>query len=277
MKIIDSIREYQGLLESIARPTGLVPTMGFLHEGHRSIVQEARLDNASVTATIFVNPRQFSPAEDFEKYPRDPEADIELLDSEGVDFVFMPSVEEVYPDGFDTTISVGSVAARLEGKYRPSHFQGVATVVCKLFCICRPDRAYFGQKDIQQCAVVNRLNVDLNLGVEVVVVPTVRDDDGLAISSRNVYLSSSEREAALFISRSLFHVLEMWRSGEKKSTRLKSYTKSMLGLSPLLSIDYVSIADPQSIKEVKRAAAGSVVAIAARIGKTRLIDNITLE
>jgi len=277
MKIVDSISKYRGLLESIPRPTGLVPTMGYLHEGHRSIVREARLANASVIATIFVNPRQFSPAEDFEEYPRDPEADIELLDSEGVDFVFMPSVEDMYPDGFDTTINVGSVAARLEGKYRPSHFHGVATVVCKLFCICRPDRAYFGQKDIQQCAVVDRLNTDLNLGVKVVVVPTVRDDDGLAISSRNVYLSSDERDAALFISRSLFHVLEMWRSGEERSNMLKSYTRTVLELSSLLSIDYVSIADPQSIEEVERATTGSVVAIAARIGKTRLIDNITLD
>ena len=276
MKIVDSISKYRGLLESIPRPTGLVPTMGYLHEGHRSIVREARLANASVIATIFVNPRQFSPAEDFEEYPRDPEADIELLDSEGVDFVFMPSVEDMYPDGFDTTINVGSVAARLEGKYRPSHFHGVSTVVCKLFCICRPDRAYFGQKDIQQCAVVDRLNTDLNLGVKVVVVPTVRDDDGLAISSRNVYLSSDERDAALFISRSLFHVLEMWRSGEERSSMLKTYTRTVLELSSLLSIDYVSIADPQSIEEVERATPGSVVAIAARIGKTRLIDNITL-
>ena len=217
MEVITSVKDMWESISKLPRSIGLVPTMGDLHQGHQELINCSSTDNVSTIVSIFVNPLQFLPNEDFEEYPRDPEADIELLDSEGVDFVFMPSVEEIYPDGFDTTINVGAVAAPLEGKYRPGHFQGVATVVCKLFCICRPDRAYFGQKDIQQCAVVNRLNVDLNLGIEVVVVPTVRDDDGLAISSRNVYLASSEREAALFISRSLFHVLQMRRIGQKKS------------------------------------------------------------
>ena len=186
LKIIETVAEFRKAYEGIVKPLGLVPTMGFLHDGHRALVKRARAENATVVTSIFVNPTQFGPSEDFASYPKSMEADLAILESEGVDFVLAPSVDEVYPTGFSAYIDVGPIGERLEGEHRPDHFRGVATVVCKLLSTVRPDKVYFGQKDAQQCLVIKRLNTDLNLGAEVVVVPTVRESDGLALSSRNV-------------------------------------------------------------------------------------------
>ena len=226
--------------------------------------------------SIFVNPTQFGPNEDFSSYPRDMDADLAKLEGAGVDLVFAPTVDEVYPTGFDTHVDVGRIGARLEGEHRAGHFQGVATVVCKLLAIVRPDRAYFGQKDAQQCLVVKRLNADLNLGAEIVVCPTVRDTDGLALSSRNVYLSAAERIAALSLHKSLLQARELHRVGVRDADEIRARMRRLIGEQPLASIDYISIADAQDLTELDRIDAAALVSLAVRIGKTRLIDNVIL-
>ena len=258
------------------KPLGLVPTMGFLHEGHMALVRRARAENATAAVSIFVNPTQFGPNEDFTTYPRDMDADLAKLEEAGVDLVFAPPVEEVYPAGFDTYIDVGRIGERLEGAHREGHFRGVATVVCKLLTIVRPDRAYFGQKDAQQCLVVNRLNVDLNLGAEIVVCPTVRDADGLALSSRNVYLSASEREAALSLYRSLTLAQELRRSGEIDASRIRRRMRQLITEYPTAVIDYISIADADNLTELDTIDRPALASLAVRIGKTRLIDNVII-
>ena len=205
----------------VARPLGLVPTMGALHEGHLSLVHRAREENATAAASIFVNPTQFGPNEDYRSYPRDLDRDLALLEERGVDLVFLPEPDDMYPAGFDTWVDVDRIASRLEGESRPGHFRGVATVVTKLFTIVRPDRAYFGQKDAQQAQVIRRINADLNLGVEPVVMPTVREADGLAMSSRNAYLNPQEREAALVLYRSLCLAREMYNNGVASASRIR--------------------------------------------------------
>jgi pantoate--beta-alanine ligase len=232
--------------------TGLVPTMGAFHEGHLALFATARAENDLVVASLFVNPAQFGPSEDLERYPRDEERDAKLAEEAGVDILFAPSVEELYPDGFSTWVDVGDLGRRLEGEFRPDHFRAVATVCLKLFNIVRPARAYFGQKDAQQAAVIKQLVRDLNLELEIRVVPTVRDADGLALSSRNAYLTPEEREAALALPRALAtrdpeHALELLRN---------------------LEVDYVQVAELDGQK---------VLAAAVRVGKTRLIDNVILE
>ena len=276
MQVIESVAAFRQAHAVAAKPLGLVPTMGFLHEGHMALVRRARKENATVAVSIFVNPTQFGPSEDFETYPRDMDADLAQLDDAGVDLVFAPPVEEVYPPGFDTFVDVGRIGERLEGEHRAGHFRGVATVVCKLLTIVRPDRAYFGQKDAQQCLVVKRLNADLNLGAEIVVCPTVRDPDGLALSSRNVYLSESEREAALSLHRSLTLARQLHTQGETDADMVRRRMREIITAYPSAAIDYISIADAENLGELDIIDRPALVSLAVRIGKTRLIDNVIL-
>ena len=276
MQIIESVAAFRQAYSHAEKPLGLVPTMGFLHEGHMALVRRAREENATAAVSIFVNPTQFGPNEDFSSYPRDMDSDLAKLEGAGVDMVFAPPVEEVYPPGFDTYIDVGRIGERLEGEHRAGHFHGVATVVCKLLTIVRPDRAYFGQKDAQQCLVVTRLNDDLNLGAEIVVCPTVRDADGLALSSRNVYLSATERKAALSLNRSLRLAQKLYGDGETDAASIRQRMRQLITESPVASIDYISIADAGNLAELDIMDRPALVSLAVRIGKTRLIDNVIL-
>lgn len=285
MKIMETAaafrQEWANLNESAKLSLGLVPTMGFLHEGHTSLVKKSVSQNDVTAATIFVNPTQFGQNEDFEGYPRNMRSDLEILDHEGVDLVFVPPLDEMYPEGFETFVDVGSVATRLEGEYRLGHFRGVATVVCKLLSICRPDKAYFGQKDAQQCAVIMALNRDLSLGSEIIVGETVRSSDGLALSSRNAYLSDRERKKALSLSSGLFAARELWKSGEKAAEKLKSVVANEIlsgDLEGSVEIDYVSVSDGSSFIEVGRVEepGNAIILVAAKVGTTRLIDNVLL-
>ena len=276
MQIIESVAAFRQAYTHAEKPLGLVPTMGFLHEGHMALVRRAREENATAAVSIFVNPTQFGPSEDFSSYPRDMDSDLAKLEGAGVDMVFAPPVEEVYPPGFDTYVDVGRIGERLEGEHRAGHFHGVATVVCKLLTIVRPDRAYFGQKDAQQCLVVTRLNDDLNLGAEIVVCPTVRDADGLALSSRNVYLSATERKAALSLNRSLRLAQKLYGDGETDAASIRQRMRQLITESPLASIDYISIADAGNLAELDVMDRPALVSLAVRIGKTRLIDNVII-
>ncbi|MFQ5460511.1 MAG: pantoate--beta-alanine ligase [Anaerolineae bacterium] len=257
-------------------PVGFVATMGYLHEGHLSLVRRARTENRSVAASIFVNPTQFGPAEDLAAYPRDLDRDLGLLAAAGCDLVFCPPADEMYPPGFDTWVAVGTVGEALEGAARPVHFRGVATVVLKLLNIVSPNRAYFGQKDAQQLAVVRRMVADLDVPVDVVACPTVREADGLAMSSRNTYLSGAERAAAPVIHRALAAARDAWRGGESDAGALRRHVTGILAAEPLVEAEYVSVADPDTITEVDDAFAGALVSVAARVGATRLIDNVIL-
>ena len=276
MRVIETVEELRSVAGGLPKPLGLVPTMGALHEGHMALVRHARSENASTCASIFVNPSQFGPSEDHSRYPRDLTADLAMLEEAGVDLVFVPSTAEVYPQGFDTYVDVGSTADKLEGSSRPGHFRGVATVVCKLLSMVRPDRAYFGQKDAQQCLVIKRLNADLNLGAEIVAVPTVRDHDGLALSSRNAYLGPEERKAALVLYRSLCLARERWDRGDADAEDVRRQMRNMIEREPAASIDYVSIADGETLEELDTIRTPALVSLAVRIGETRLIDNVVL-
>ena len=276
MEVIETVDELKAARAGARAPLGLVPTMGFLHEGHLALVARARCENASVAVSIFVNPAQFGPEEDYSTYPRDMESDLSRLEGAGVDLVYAPSVDEMYPGGFGTHVEVGSVGARLEGQARPGHFRGVATVVCKLLAIVRPDRAYFGQKDAQQCLVVGRLNADLNLGAEIVVVPTVREADGLALSSRNMYLGPAERSAASVLYRSLCLAKSLWENGVTDADDVRRRMRLFIEDEPLASIEYVSIADAETLEELRQVRSPALASLAVRIGRARLIDNITL-
>jgi pantoate--beta-alanine ligase len=247
---------------------GLVPTMGALHTGHLSLIANACRENSKVVVSIFVNPIQFGPGEDFERYPRDPERDGELLRKAGVDAIYRPSVEAMYPPGSSTRIQVAGVSEGLEGTARPGHFDGVATVVAKLLSAVEPDRAYFGQKDAQQVALVKRLTRDLDLPVEIRVGPTVREADGLALSSRNAYLSPAERRAAASLSSALRLAADAYAGGERRPERLRQTLRARLETEPLAHVEYAEVVDPESFK-----APGSLAALAVRIGATRLIDN----
>jgi len=277
MKVVDTISEMMRVVKEVDRPLGLVPTMGYLHEGHISLVRKAREESRTLAASVFVNPTQFGPSEDLATYPRDMERDLALLKEAGTDVVFAPPAEEVYPSGFDTWVSVDKLSQRLEGASRPGHFRGVATVVAKLFNIVRPDRAYFGQKDGQQCAVIRRMARDLNMGVEVVVLPTVREPDGLAMSSRNVYLTPEARRAAPVLYRALCHVREIWQQGERDAERLRQAARQMIQAeSEVERLDYVSVADADTLEELDTVDRPAMVSLAAKIGKPRLIDNVLL-
>jgi pantoate--beta-alanine ligase len=250
--------------------------MGFLHEGHLSLVRAARQQNDHVFVSIFVNPTQFAPHEDFASYPRDPERDLALLTEAGVDYVFSPSTAEIYPEGFDTRVEVGSVTEPLEGASRPGHFAGVATVVLKLFNIVQPDRAYFGRKDAQQLVVIRKLVRDLDLPVEITPMPIVREPDGLALSSRNSYLTPEQRSAAPVLYEALSLAQEMWTRGLRDAEAYRARLREVIEAEPLASIDYVSVADPQTLRELERVQGPALVSLAVRIGRTRLIDNVTL-
>jgi pantoate--beta-alanine ligase len=264
------------LLEAAPRPIGLVPTMGALHEGHRSLLRRCRAESATAVAWIFVNPRQFDRAADFRGYPRDEAADIAVCAAEGVDIVFAPTVEVVYPPGFDTTVRVGAIAERLEGAARPGHFEGVTTVVARFFGIVRPDRAYFGEKDAQQLRVIRRMVADLAMPIEIVACPTVREPDGLAASSRNALLTPEERAAAAVLHRALRAAADAALAGERSAERLRAVVREIVGGEPLATLEYVSCADDETLDELETVDRPALLSLAAWFGEVRLIDNILL-
>ncbi|RLC72871.1 MAG: pantoate--beta-alanine ligase [Chloroflexi bacterium] len=266
----------RALREELPEPVGFVPTMGALHEGHLALVRRARSENESVIVSIFVNPTQFGPQEDFATYPRDFQRDLNLLRAEGVDVVFAPEAEEMYPPGFSTWVEVEGLTERLEGAFRPGHFRGVATVVAKLFNITSPTRAYFGQKDAQQALVLKRMVADLNFGLELIVVPTVREPDGLAMSSRNVYLTPEERRSATILWRALSEAKKLWEEGERDAERLRRQMRELIQSEPRAQLEYVSVADAESLEELSEIDRPALVSLAVRLGRARLIDNITL-
>ncbi len=276
MEVVEKVSEVRRIRRERAGSWGLVPTMGYLHEGHLSLVRRAREENDHVGVSIFVNPTQFGPGEDLEAYPRDLERDLELLRALDVDLVWVPTVEEVYPPGFQTYVTVEEVSKPLEGAARPGHFRGVATVVAKLFNVFQPDRAYFGQKDAQQVVVIRRMVEDLNFPVEIVVCPIVRDPDGLALSSRNVYLTPEQRAAAPVLYRALCAARDAWMAGERDGERLRQIMRAVLDSEPLAQVEYVSAADPETLAELGDAGQGVLLSLAVRIGRARLIDNILL-
>ncbi len=252
---------------------GLVPTMGALHAGHLSLVQRSNAECQRTVVTIFVNPTQFGPAEDFSRYPRTLEADTKLLAGVGSDLVFAPSVEEIYRPGHSTFVEVEGVSRRWEGAVRPTHFRGVATVVLKLFNLVPADVAYFGQKDYQQTVVIRRMVADLNVPIEIRVCPTVREPDGLALSSRNAYLSPEERRRALVLSRSLHRAKELIAAGQRNPTAVAEAMKFMFRETPGVTLDYAALVDPDTMEEVNQLRGRVVAIVAARVGATRLIDN----
>jgi pantoate--beta-alanine ligase len=276
-RVVRTRKELREALAEAARPLGLVTTMGWLHEGHRALMRRARDDSATTVATIFVNPRQFNEASDYTRYPRNEARDIAICESEGVDIVFVPGVEEIYPPGFDTTVSVGAVAEPLEGAARPGHFDGVATVVAILFNLVGAERAYFGQKDAQQVMVIRQMARDLAIGTEVVTCPTVREADGLAMSSRNVHLSPEERAAATVLRRALVAARDAWAGGERSGDALRSLMRDVLAGEPLASVDYVSVADNADLEELSIIDRPALASMAVRFGETRLIDNEILD
>jgi pantoate--beta-alanine ligase len=259
------------------RVLGFVPTMGALHKGHASLIQAAKAQCAPVVVSIFVNPKQFGPTEDFQKYPRTLESDRSLLESLAVDYLFAPPAEEIYPQSFRTVVNVEGLGNRLEGRSRPGHFQGVATVVLKLFEIVQPRFAYFGRKDAQQCRVVQQMAADLNLDTEIVVSPIVREPDGLALSSRNAYLSPDDRRAATALFRSLEAVKAEISAGQRDRAHLIATARQLLDSEPGVKTDYVEIVDSESLEPVTVLRKRSLVLIAAHVGKTRLIDNALIE
>jgi pantoate--beta-alanine ligase len=255
------------------RPVGLVPTMGWLHEGHRALMRRARAENATTVTTIFVNPRQFDDASDYTRYPRATEADLAVCTAEGVDIVWLPSVEEVYPPGFDTTVSVGAVAKPLEGAARPGHFDGVVTVVATLFALIGAEQAYFGQKDAQQVLVITRMAADLALPTRVIPCPTVREPDGLALSSRNVHLSAPERAAAPVLHRALSAARAAYEEGEREGEVLRALMMEVLATEPLAQVEYASCADALTLRELQGVEGPALLSLAVVLGTTRLIDN----
>lgn len=255
---------------------GLVPTMGYLHEGHQSLIKKAVEENDRVVVSVFVNPIQFAPNEDLETYPRDLEADKRLCDSTGADLIFHPTPDEMYPDGFSTHIQMDNLTKELCGKTRPTHFGGVCTVVGKLFNIVQPDKAYFGQKDAQQLAIIKRMVRDLNFDIEIVGCPIIREPDGLAKSSRNTYLSADERKAALILSKAIKLGKEMVEGGERNAQTIIKAMTDKINTEPLARIDYVNVVDALSIEPLDVVKGEVLVAIAVYIGKTRLIDNFII-
>ena len=276
MKVLVTLDELRLARTELKEPVGLVPTMGFLHEGHLSLVRQARMDCSSVVVSIFVNPTQFGQHEDLDKYPRDLQRDLGMLESADVNLVWTPTNEEMYPSGYQTWVAVEDVSKPLEGAMRPGHFRGVATVVTKLFNATLPQRAYFGQKDAQQAAVIRQMSRDLNFPIEIVVCPTMREPDGLAMSSRNVYLSPDERQAASVLSRALFQAGKFFGEGERDATRLRKVVLDTLSTEPLVMVQYVSCAHPDTLEELEGYIDRALLSLAVKIGKTRLIDNILL-
>lgn len=276
MKVVEQLAELRTARDELPDPLGLVPTMGFLHEGHLSLVRRAREECASVGVSIFINPAQFGPAEDLAAYPVDRERDLDLLNAENADLVWIPSTAALYGPGYQTWIEVEELSRYLEGRFREGHFRGVATVVAKLFNSYRPNRAYFGQKDAQQVTVIRRMVRDLNFPIEVVACPTVREADGLAMSSRNSYLSIEERKAATVLYRALSAARELFDSGEREAGILKETMDSVLATEPLARPEYASVADPVTLEELSGAVGQALLSMAVYVGKTRLIDNMTV-
>ena len=276
MQIITTIPDLRVARHGLPGPVGFVPTMGYLHAGHISLARRARTECASVAASIFVNPTQFGPNEDLAKYPRDLPRDLALLEAAGVDLVWTPTPEIMYPPGFQTWVVVDSLTQPLEGEVRPGHFRGVTTVVAKLFNAVGPEKAYFGQKDAQQVAVIRRMVRDLDFPIEIVVCPTVREADGLAMSSRNVYLSQAERQTATVLFRSLSAAQSAYDSGERKAENLRALVRATVASEPEVRLQYVSCADYDTLEELERLAGKALLSMAVHLGRTRLIDNFVL-
>ncbi len=280
MQIIREAAAMQQYVEErrrAGRTIGLVPTMGALHDGHLSLLQRCRADSDVAVMTLFVNPKQFDRPDDLARYPRDLDRDADLARAAGTDVIFHPAAEEMYPRGYATYVTVEGLTDRWEGAVRPGHFRGVATVCAKLFAVCRPHRAYFGQKDYQQSLVIRRLVADLNLGFEIVVLPTVREADGLARSSRNVLLGPEERRQALVLSQALFAAQAGVRSGERDAEKLRGNIEARIRSAPLAAVDYVAVCDPASLEPLTRISGRAVALVAARFGAVRLIDNAWLD
>lgn len=276
MKVIETIAGVRELRHSLKGTVGFVPTMGYLHEGHVSLVKQAKTENDFSAVSIFVNPTQFGPKEDFKTYPRDIDRDLALL-KPYTDIVFIPSDKEMYPDGYNTWVEVQGITDMLEGAVRPGHFKGVTTVVNKLFNIIEPTKSYFGQKDAQQVAVIKKMVKDLNMPLKVVVCPTMREKDGLAMSSRNTYLTPEMRQNATLLYKSLTKAKEMYRGGERDADKIKQTMTGIIKSQPIGIIDYISIADNETLREIKKIEKPALISMAVKFGKTRLIDNIILE
>jgi pantoate--beta-alanine ligase len=279
MQVVKTIKEMKDMSAAWRKDgetIGFVPTMGYLHEGHLSLVRQSVKQCSKTVVSVFVNPTQFGPGEDFERYPRDTERDFGLLEPLGVDAVFMPEVEEFYPPGYQTYVEVTEITNRLCGLSRPGHFRGVTTVCCKLFNVVSPHKAFFGKKDFQQFTVLKRMVEDLAMDLEIVPMPIVREPDGLAMSSRNTYLSHEEREAALCLSRSLKEAQRLFSEGERDAAKIHLAVKAIIEAEPLVKIDYISVCDPFTFDEVDKIEKGTLVALAVKVGPARLIDNTQL-
>ena len=281
MKIIHTIAEVRNEIKKARKDNksvGFVPTMGYLHEGHASLMRRAKMENDLVIISIFVNPTQFGPGEDLGSYPRDLDRDSALSESAGVDFLFAPQVKEIYPNGYTTYVEVeGEITKQLCGKSRPGHFKGVTSIVAKLFNIVMPDTAYFGQKDAQQVAVIMQMVRDLNFDIEIIPCPIVREEDGLALSSRNTFLNSQERQEATILSRSLFEVKQRIEAGERDASKIRESITSNISTVKSANIDYIDIVNAKILQKVDKIDGDVLIALAVKIGKTRLIDNIRLE
>jgi pantoate--beta-alanine ligase len=277
MEVITTIAAFRQARQRFAE-LGVVPTMGYLHEGHLSLVRQAHAECGAAAVTIFVNPTQFGPKEDFTRYPRDLARDLRMLEAAGVELVFVPEVAEMYPEGYTTYIELPAADTVLEGAARPGHFRGVATVVCKLLNITQPTRAYFGQKDAQQTVVIRQMVSDLNMPFEIVIAPTVREADGLAMSSRNSYLTAEQRAAAPVLYRALSAAQQLHAAGERQAETLRQAMRAVLAGEPLAQPAYVSAADPLSLRELDQIGPrGALLSLAVRMGSVRLIDNLLLE
>jgi pantoate--beta-alanine ligase len=276
VRTVNELRAWSRTARMAGKTVGLVPTMGALHAGHASLIRMARSRCGAVAVSIFVNPTQFAPNEDYARYPRTLDADCAMAERTGADVVFAPAVEEMYPLGAETIVEVEKISDRLDGQSRPRHFRGVATVVAKLFIAGEPDFVFFGQKDAAQVAVLRRMIADLRMGLELVVCPIVREADGLALSSRNVYLSAEERQRALVLSRSLRHVEELVAGGERDAEKLRAAARTVIGEEPAVRVDYLALVDWATLEPVEMAEPGTLFAVAAWVGETRLIDNTIL-
>ena len=276
MKVVSTISEIHSARRSFTGKVGLVPTMGYLHEGHLSLIRRARDECDHVVVSIFVNPTQFGPNEDLSKYPRDLDRDLSLIKPLGTDLVWMPTAEIMYPQGYQTWVEVEKVTRPLEGAQRPGHFKGVTTVVAKLFNGVQPHRAYFGQKDAQQAAVIRQMTRDLNFPVEIVVCSIVREPDGLAMSSRNVYLDPEQRKAATILYQALRAAKELYEARERNAKKVRAKMKEVLAGEPLANVQYVSCADYDTLEELEEIKGKTLLSMAVFIGKTRLIDNFVL-
>ncbi len=276
MMIVTTLEELFHARRLLDGPLGLVPTMGYLHDGHISLVEQAKSECQSVIATIFVNPTQFGPSEDLSKYPRNLERDLHLLEAAGVDLVWLPTPEVMYPAGYQTWVDVETLTKPLEGAMRPGHFRGVTTIVAKLFNATRPDKAYFGQKDAQQAAVIRQMTRDLSYPLEIVICPTLREADGLAMSSRNSYLSLEQRQAATVLYRALSAAKKAFDGGEKDAEQLRQIVKDVIASEPLAQLQYVSCADYDALTELETVSGKALLSLVVFVGKTRLIDNLIL-